>query len=462
MLKTVIAGTALILTAAATATRETPGTVPDGFTFAAGGDLIGPYHTLQGVDDRPFLTGVVPLFKSADLGFANQEGSIFDLKPFQGSPAAENGGGIPLSPLAVAGDLKGMGITIVSKANNHATDWGTEGLVVTQQSLTAAGIAFAGSGMSEAEARAPGYVETSKGKAALVSTASTFTRMSVAGPPGTRRGEPTRARPGISALHVEEIQLRPANQIATLRRIMYGGSGETHAKPGGANRDEVEVGGQIFRASVTGSATWELNKTDEAAVINSVHEARQNANFVLFAIHAHETGGPLVDPFPGRLVDPTNEAQASPNDPHPADFEPALFHAVIDAGADAVVRTGPHLLSGIEIYKGKPIFYSLGSLFFDFQGRRTYTVPSGQTLTFPDEWFQTVVPVTTYKGGKVSEIKLYPMEIESSDTPTGGAPHPASPDQARRILERLKTLSAAFGTEITIENDIGIIRMPTT
>lgn len=135
---------------------------------------------------------------------------------------------------------------------------------------------------------------------------------------------------------------------------------------------------------------------------------------------------------------------------------------MIDAGADAVVRTGPHLLSGIEIYKGKPIFYSLGSLFFDFQGRRTYTVPSGQTLTFPDEWFQTVVPVTTYKGGKVSEIKLYPMEIESSDTPTGGAPHPASPDQARRILERLKTLSAAFGTEITIENDIGIIRMPTT
>ena len=48
----------------------------------------------------------------------------------------------------------------------------------------------------------------------------------------------------------------------------------------------------------------------------------------------------------------------------PADFLPLLFHKAIDAGADVVIRHGPHELNGIEIYKGKPIFYSLGSLFF--------------------------------------------------------------------------------------------------
>jgi poly-gamma-glutamate synthesis protein (capsule biosynthesis protein) len=32
-------------------------------------------------------------------------------------------------------------------------------------------------------------------------------------------------------------------------------------------------------------------------------------------------------------------------------------HRCIDAGADAVFGTGNHLLKGIEIYKGKPIFY---------------------------------------------------------------------------------------------------------
>ena len=100
--------------------------VPDGFTFAAGGDMIGPYRVLPAKPDPGFAQAVV-LFKSADLGFANQEGSIFDLKTFPGTPAAENGGGYPLQPSSFARDLKSIGIGMVSKANNHATDWGTEG-----------------------------------------------------------------------------------------------------------------------------------------------------------------------------------------------------------------------------------------------------------------------------------------------------------------------------------------------
>jgi poly-gamma-glutamate capsule biosynthesis protein CapA/YwtB (metallophosphatase superfamily) len=454
MRRIAIALAALALVIGGMASRVPPALVPDGFTVAAGGDLIGPYHTLQGVEDPAFFRGVAPLFKNADVGFANQEGSIFDLATFPGSPAAENGGGIPQSPLAVAYDLKAAGITMVSKANNHATDWGTEGLVITQQSLTSAGIAFAGSGMSEAEARAPAYVDTPRGKAALVATASTFTSMSAAGAPGMRRGHPTRARPGISVLHVQEIQLRSRDQVAALRALVYGGSGTS-----AGNADQVEVGNQIFRASDRRGVTWEMNKADEAAIIASIREAREHAGVVLFSIHAHETGGPAADPGAGVAVERSDEAQA-PDDSRPADFEPALFHEAIDAGADAVIRSGPHLLNGIEIYKGKPIFYSLGSLFFDFQGRRSYTLPTGQTLNFPDEWYETVVPVISYKGGRVSEIRLYPMVIESSDTPTGGAPHPADAAQARRILERLRTLSSAYGTRISIENDIGVIREP--
>ena len=37
---------------------------------------------------------------------------------------------------------------------------------------------------------------------------------------------------------------------------------------------------------------------------------------------------------------------------------------MIDAGADVVVGHGPHVLRGIEIYKGKPIFYSLANFMF--------------------------------------------------------------------------------------------------
>ena len=42
-----------------------------------------------------------------------------------------------------------------------------------------------------------------------------------------------------------------------------------------------------------------------------------------------------------------------------------LAHAFVDAGADAVIGSHPHVIEGAEIYKGKPIFYSLGNLVFD-------------------------------------------------------------------------------------------------
>jgi hypothetical protein len=216
----------------------------------------------------------------------------------------------------------------------------------------------------------------------------------------------------------------------------------------------------LFRSSKTSGLTWEMAQSDEAEVLASVREARGKARFVLFTIHAHQTAGDRDDgpgSYQPEVLHFANEA-ASPNDPRPADFEPALFHAAIDAGADAVVRTGPHVLNGIEIYKGKPIFYSLGSLFFPFGQRRAFTTAAGETLTLPDEDFETVIPVTTYEQGKVNEIRLYPVAIDRSSGPSGGSPFPAPPEQAMRILERMKAMSMAFGTVVRIENGAGVIR----
>ena len=58
----------------------------------------------------------------------------------------------------------------------------------------------------------------------------------------------------------------------------------------------------------------------------------------------------------------------------PADFIPIFARAVIDAGADVFVGHGPHVLRGIEIYKGKPIFYSLSN--FIFQNETLLRMPS--------------------------------------------------------------------------------------
>lgn len=448
---------ALSLAAQAPLSQAAAG-VEDGFSFAAGGDLIGPNQTLAGAAD-PKLEDVARHFREADLGFANMEGSLFDLAGFKGWQAAETGGGYPIAPAAVARDLRSLGITVVSKANNHGTDWGTEGLVATLESLRAAGVAEAGAGMTLSQARAPVYVQTRHGVAALVDTASTFPPMSVAcPPPNARYGRDARGCPGISALHVREVHLLPYAQFDQLRALLGGlrgtslrqsWSGELDSARAGQSATDLMVGETAFRGAAASGLTWEMNPQDFQDVIASVRAARQHANFVLFSIHAHE-----ITPY-------DSPAQGNDNDTaRPASFEPTLFHAAIDAGADAVVRNGPHVLGGIEIYKGKPIFYSLGSLFFQFGGTRSYQVPGGPLIRFSDAWFQTLVPVTSYRDGKVSEIRLYPLAIESSHTRSDGRPRPADPAQARQILQRVQALSAPYGTRIRIVNGVGIIRGP--
>lgn len=48
----------------------------------------------------------------------------------------------------------------------------------------------------------------------------------------------------------------------------------------------------------------------------------------------------------------------------PEEYQVSMAHALIDAGADAVIGAHPHVLQGVECYKGKPIFYSLGNFIF--------------------------------------------------------------------------------------------------
>ena len=62
-----------------------------------------------------------------------------------------------------------------------------------------------------------------------------------------------------------------------------------------------------------------------------------------------------------------NEYSRSPN----PDQE-NMAHEVIDYGADAVLGSHPYVTQGIEMYKGKPIFYSLGNFIFDMSNSATH------------------------------------------------------------------------------------------
>lgn len=423
-----------------------PVTTRDGFTFAAGGDLLGYYHPVTAQED-PELKKISDLFRQSDVGYANREGNVFDLATFKGAPGAETGGfeqmgvgGGPLATASTASDMKRFGLSLLSLANNHALDWGVDGLFATQKVLDEAGIVHAGTGYGRAQARAPAYVTTRGGRIALVSTASTFLPAFVAGPGRGNRGP----RPGLSALRNSPVTLVSAEEFKVLKAIAerQGQALKPTDRELALDPNSAPFINQVFRMSVHSGLDYVVNNEDRQEILDAIRTGKRSADLVAFSIHAHETANGAQE----HLVDPASLK--------PAGFLKQLFHEAIDAGADIVLTTGPHTLRGIEIYKGRPIFYGLGSLFFEIR------IPG---FNWPPEWYESVLAISRFADGQVTEIRLYPLvlrqEGQVAERSLTGSPRLARGAEAQRILDYLQQQSAAYGTHIDIVGDIGFIRV---
>ena len=154
----------------------------------------------------------------------------------------------------------------------------------------------------------------------------------------------------------------------------------------------------------------------------------------------------------------------------PPEFYIDLAHQSIDIGADAFVGHGVQLLRGIEIYKGKPIFYDLGEFFREAQ----WTLPEqlGQAdanqysprQTFirnfggSTQSLESLVAISRFQNGELVEVRLYPTELgaDGSDSRLG-IPRIAPPEKAQEILQRMQRLSRDFGTSIDIQGNVGVI-----
>lgn len=66
-----------------------------------------------------------------------------------------------------------------------------------------------------------------------------------------------------------------------------------------------------------------------------------------------------------------------------------------------------------------------------------------------------------YENGKLSEVRLYPAELGIPERPSSqfGTPRRPSPEVAQKILEQVAEYSKPFGTRITIDKGVGIIRI---
>lgn len=113
----------------------------------------------------------------------------------------------------------------------------------------------------------------------------------------------------------------------------------------------------------------------------------------------------------------------------PVDYQKEIAHAAIDAGADMVFGHHPHVVQGAEIYRGKPVFYSLGNFVFD------WVVMMNRNL-------DGISLRCTLSGKAISRIELLPAR-RGSDNDIRFEPSTGAAGQD--IMTRFKALSAKLG-----------------
>ncbi len=430
-------------------------------TLAASGDSMIT-RRLSVFRERAFLS-LVDLFRTADVGYTNLEMLMHD---FEHSPGM-GGGTFTGSDPANLGELQWVGINLVSTANNHSYDYGEGGVLTNIRHLRDAGLAYAGTGRNLSEARAPGYVDTVAGRVALVSVSSTF---AAAGRAVDQRPD-LRGRPGLNALRHTVTYTVDRASFDALRRINRelgleaSNAALRRFRPKGTvmEDNDAQVGflGRRFLLGEEFNTSTRPNRRDMEGNLKWIEDARRMADWVLVSFHCHESGETTDDP---------------------PEFLETFAHTCIDAGADAFLGHGPHMTRGIELYNGKPIFYSLGNFIFqndtvrwqpslnyeavglgpdstpaDFYDRRSENDKRG----FPKDaaYWNSVVARCEFRKGDLNRITLHPIDMgHGKPRSQRGRPVLAEGKTMRVALDRVARLSKPFGVTVKIGDGIGVIR----
>jgi poly-gamma-glutamate synthesis protein (capsule biosynthesis protein) len=116
-----------------------------------------------------------------------------------------------------------------------------------------------------------------------------------------------------------------------------------------------------------------------------------------------------------------------------------LARACVDAGADLVAGSHPHVIQGIEVWKGVPIMYSLGNLVFFSQSE------DGKRGLFAGCYFD--------EGGLVA-LELVPLRLE------GARPAGAIGEMAVSILQDVASASPGVEIEISPQENKAYVKLP--
>jgi len=391
------------------------------------------------------------LIRKADVAFTNFETLIHDFT----TPGAQQSGGTYMgSPRFVTDELAWAGFDLLGMANNHTNDYGVDGMRSTVAALSKTDFVFAGVGENLALARKPGYLDTPKGRVALISVSSSFPSAIIAR--AQRKDMP--GRPGLNPLRHTVTYTVPQETYDTIQTLAGSGGSNMGEAPSG-----LTFGGARYVVGNEIRINSKADPRDIAELQASVRDADQQADWVVISIHAHES--------------------ATPSDrSRPAEFVVEFAHAMIDAGADMVIGHGHHMLRGIEVYKGKPIFYSMANFIFEndlvaLQPADNYektdlpetALPSdyyskrskNDTIGFPADrrnWQSVVAEVVYANDRTLKEVRLHPVALGFGQSRTKrGQPYPAPESEAAQIFKDLTELSAPYGTSLTTKNGVATL-----
>jgi poly-gamma-glutamate synthesis protein (capsule biosynthesis protein) len=214
------------------------------------------------------------------------------------------------------------------------------------------------------------------------------------------------------------------------------------------------------------------NERDLQDNLRWIREARRQADWLVVSVHCHEFGG-------ASLLTASSRAELQQT----AGFVTRFAHQAIDEGADVFVGHGSHFPMGIEIYQGKPIFYSVGNFIFqnetvgffpadayerfdldlkatpaDFLDARTANGKKGHPSD-PAYW-ENMFAVCEFAGGKLREIRIHPIDQGfGRPRPQRGRPLLAEGEVANRVIERVMQLSRRYDTTIVRRDGVGIIEL---
>lgn len=205
---------------------------------------------------------------------------------------------------AVLGDA---GFDIMACANNHTLDAGHAGLADTLGLLQQQGIKTVGAGSNATEANASVPIVHNGVQIGFLAYASVY-----------QAGYEARSNvPGLAAMRIHSHYYIP--DWDAYGRVEPGAPPTVHTIPYPEDVEKLRL---------------------------SIIEARAKYDIVLVSFHMGQASLPAIM----------------------TDYEFALARSAIDFGADVVLAHHHHFLRGIEVYRGKPIFYGLGHFVFDLPG----------------------------------------------------------------------------------------------